>query len=305
MNAFDIELRWLEAFIAVAEELHFGNAAARLRVAQSPLSQTIRRLERNLGEELFIRNTRSVELSVAGHALLPHARDVLEKITTATQAVKSTERIIHGNLSLGFSGVLNLSTLPVLTRALQKTHPGINLTLVGRTLTRDAVHKLESGALDLAFVGLPVESTRVHSRLLVQEVFGMVVPADHWSIDVPEPTLDQFSGEPFITPPLGSGSALVECTLRACADEGFYPNVAQEITDPYMTMVLVAAGLGVAFLPVGVSSVLPGGAVYIPLHGEAQYMNHGIAWSQRGGSPAREAFLALSEEVMPTPQRIM
>src|SRR5690625_726715 len=83
-----MEIRWLEAFIAVAEELHFGNAAIRLRMAQSPLSQVIRKLERSLGTKLFIRSTRSVELTAAGHSFLPHASAVLEEVELAQRSVK-------------------------------------------------------------------------------------------------------------------------------------------------------------------------------------------------------------------------
>ena len=300
-----MEIRWLEAFIAVAEELHFGNAAVRLRMAQSPLSQTIRKLERSLGAELFVRSTRSVELTTAGHALLPHAREVLEQLRIAAQAVKMPEGRVYGSLALGFTGVLNHLSLPPLTRALRKTYPDIELTLVGRVMTQDAVHQLDSGVLDLAFVGLPVDSTRINSRLLAQEAFGVVLPVEHPLASGPAVDLADLADDPFITPPLTAGSALHEATVRACADAGFYPQVAQEITDPYMTMMLVAAGIGVALLPEGIAAFVPPGAVFVPLSGEPHYMNHGLAWSVRPGSLAREAFLELSEKVLPTPKSIM
>lgn len=300
-----MEIRWLEAFVAVAEELHFGNAAARLRMAQSPLSQTIRKLERSLGAELFIRSTRSVELTAAGHAFLPHAREVLDQLGIAARAVKVPEGRVYGRLALGFTGVLNHLSLPPLTRAVQKAYPEIELNLVGRVMTRDAVHQLESGVLDLAFVGLPVDSTRINSRLLAQEAFGMVLPEEHPLAGESSLELSMLGDERFITPPLAAGSALFESTIQACADAGFYPKVAQEITDPYMTMMLVAAGIGVAFLPEGIAAVVPPGAVYIPLRGRQYFMNHGLAWSVRPGSLARAAFLELSEKVLPTPERIM
>lgn len=300
-----MEIRWLEAFIAVAEELHFGNAALRLRMAQSPLSQTIRKLERSLGAELFIRSTRSVELTAAGHAFLPHARQVLEQLNVAAAAVRVPEGEVYGSLTMGFTGVLNHMSLPVLTGALRRKHPEIELTLVGRVMTQDAVHQLDSGALDLAFVGLPVDSTRIGSRLLAQEAFGMVLPADHPLAGADSVLLSDMADQPFITPPMAAGSALYDSTMRACADAGFYPIVAQQITDPYMTMMLVSAGVGVAFLPEGIAAVLPPGAVYMPLGGRPYYMNHGLAWSNRPGSAAREAFLQLSVEVLPTPDVIM
>src|SRR5690625_1659262 len=112
-----MEIRWLEAFIAVAEELHFGNAAIRLRMAQSPLSQVIRKLERSLGTKLFIRSTRSVELTAAGHSFLPHARAVLEEVELAQRSVKDPDGKVYGKLTFGFTGVLNHRALLKFTRA--------------------------------------------------------------------------------------------------------------------------------------------------------------------------------------------
>src|SRR6185295_12972840 len=122
-----MEIRWLHAFVAVAEELHFGRAAARLQMAQSPLSQTIRKLERDVGVELFERSTRSVALTAGGHAFLPHAYRVLEGVETARQATKAAEGGVYGRVRIGFSGVLNYQALPPLTRALRQRYPHVEL----------------------------------------------------------------------------------------------------------------------------------------------------------------------------------
>src|SRR3954468_19079204 len=101
-----MEIRWIQAFVAVAEELHFGRAAVRLQMAQSPLSQTIRKLERDLGTPLFERSTRSVSLTAAGQAFLPHARAVLEEVETARRATRASAGGVYGRVVIGFSGVL-------------------------------------------------------------------------------------------------------------------------------------------------------------------------------------------------------
>lgn len=295
---YTMEIRWLEAFIAVAEELHFGNAAVRLRMAKSPLSQVIRKLEHSLGVELFIRSTRSVELTSAGQAFLPHARTVLDNLELAQKSVRVPEGVVYGHLTLGFTGVLNRRTLPRFTRALRDTYPEIELSLVGRVMTQDAIAQLDAGTLDLAFVGLPIDSTRTETQLLLRERFGMVVPAGHPLAERERVELAMFAEDRFITPPIGAGSVLYEDTVRACTDAGFYPIISQEITDPYMSMMLVAAGVGVAYLPEGVRPVVPPGTVFVPLVGDPVYMNHGLAWSKLRRSPAREAFLGLVEDVL-------
>ena len=156
-----MEIRQLEAFVAVAEELHFGRAAARLRLAQSPLSQTIRKLERELGATLFDRSTRSVALTPAGEALLPHAHRVFEELELGRQATRAASGVFYGTVSIGFSGAPNHRTLPPLTRAVRHRYPDVTLKLVGRVMTRDGVAQVERGALDLAFVALPLDPSPV------------------------------------------------------------------------------------------------------------------------------------------------
>ncbi len=296
-----MEIRWVQAFVAVAEELHFGRAATRLQMAQSPLSQTVRKLERDLGVSLFERSTRSVTLTAAGHAFLPHARAVLEEVDIARRATRASAGEIYGHITLGFTGVLNHLSLPPLTRALRRRYPGIELDLVGRVMTRDAVQQLDSGALDLAFVGLPVDSALVHTRLIAREPFGAVLPADHPLACEEIIDLAMLANDDFITTPLTAGSALQEIAMRACVEAGFRPRVVQEITDPYMILMLVAAGVGVALMTEGVADVTPPGSVFIPLTGEPILMHHGLAWSPRRASVVRDAVLTLSEEVLPTP----
>ncbi|GAA4477311.1 hypothetical protein GCM10023094_19280 [Rhodococcus olei] len=296
-----MEIRWVHAFVAVAEELHFGRAAARLQMAQSPLSQTIRKLEKDLGVALFERSTRTVSLTAAGHAFLPHAYQLLEGVDTARQAARSSTGGVYGHIRIGFTGVLNHRALPPLTRALRQRYPNIELSLVGRIMTRDAVVQLESGALDLAFVGLPVQSSSVHTRLIRREPFGVVLPTDHRLAGASAIDLAELADEGFVTTPLSAGSSLQETAMRACLDAGFRPRIVQEITDPFMILMLVAAGVGISLMTSGLNEILPPGTVFVPLTGEPIYMNHGIGWPAKGMSDALRVALATSEEILPTP----
>jgi DNA-binding transcriptional LysR family regulator len=296
-----VESRWLQAFVAVAEELHFGRAAARLRMAQSPLSQVIRKLEKDIGTPLFDRNTRSVSLTASGRALLPHAYRVLEELDLARQAARAGNGTVYGTISIGFTGALNHQTLPPMTRAIRERYPEIDLTLVGRVMTRDGVEQVERGQLDLAFVGLPLAPSRLRTRLIGREPLGAVLPVHHDLAGEAQLDLRDLSAEGFITTPVAAGSALQDTAMRACVDAGFRARIVQEITDPFMILTLVAAGVGVALMTVGVAGILPSGAVLVPLKGEPTYMNHGLAWSAENRSPALRAVLEIAEEVLPTP----
>lgn len=299
-----MEIRWLEAFIAVAEELHFGRAARRLRMAQSPLSQTIRKLEKELGTALFERNTRSVALTGAGHSLLPHAYRVLEELELAHQATRAAIGTVYGHVTIGFSGALNNLSLPPLTRALRRRYPNVSLTLVGRVLTADAVAQLQQGTLDLAFVGLPMDPSPLATRLIAREALGAALPVDHPLAHRPAVALADLADEDFISLPLHVGSALQETMMRACIDGGgFRPRVIQEITDPYMILTLVAAGVGVSLITEGVSRIMPSGSVFVPLAGDpVYYLEHGIAWSPDNPSSVLTVVLDVAADVLPTPE---
>ena len=297
-----VEIRWLEAFVAVAEELHFGRAAARLRLAQSPLSQTIRRLERELGVTLFDRSTRSVALTPAGQALLPHAHRIFEELELARQSALAVSGALYGTIDIGFSGALNLRTLPPLTRAIRRTYPQVTVNSVAGVLTRDAVIQIERGSLDLAFVALPLDpSPRVHSRLIAREPLGVALPIDHPRAGDPAIDLSDLSDEDFITLPAAAGSGLREVAVGACVGAGFRPRVVQEIADPFMILTLVAAGVGTALIPDGVASIMPAGSVFVPLRGRPVVLDHAIAWSTDNPSPVLAAVLAVAETVLPTP----
>lgn len=297
-----MELRWLEAFIAVAEELHFSRAAQRLNLAQSPLSQIIRRLERDLGTPLFDRNTRSVTLTPAGQALLPHARQVLVDVELGRQATRARAGVLHGRIEVGFSGALNHRTLPLLTRAVRQRHPDVTLALTARVTTGDAVDRLERGDLDLAFIGLPIEPSTVRTRVIGRESFAVVLPLDHRLADRASVDLAELADDQFVSMPLGVGSALADIGRQACLDAGFRPRIAQETTDPFMVLTLVSAGVGVALMTSDAAEIVPPGAVLVALTGPPVIIENALAWRADDRSPVLRAVLQVAQEVLPAPR---
>jgi DNA-binding transcriptional LysR family regulator len=296
-----VELRQIEAFLAVAEELHFGRAAIRLRMAQSPLSQTIKKLEKSLGAELFERNTRAVSLTNAGLSFLPHARKILEELDLARRAATSVSGTVYGRLGIGFSGALNHKTLPPLTRALRQRYPGLELTLDGGLLTQDALNLLRTGSLDLSFIGLPVDAPSLATRRIAMEPLGATVPVDHPLAGRQTVALNELAGDGFVTMPQAQGSTLREAIFSACTAAGFRTRVVQEVSDPYTALSLVAGGVGVSLMPDSVAGIMPGGTVFIPLSGNVPQLESGIAWNPALVSPALSLALQVAEEVLPTP----
>ena len=169
-------------------------------------------------------------------------------------------------------------------------------------MTRDGVAQVERGALDLAFVALPLDpSPVVRTRLIAREPLGVALPVDHRLAREPAVDLVDLADDGFITTPAGVGSGLQEAGQRACVDAGFRPRIVQEITDPFMILTLVAAGVGVALISAEVADIMPSGSVYVPLRGESTFLDHAIAWSAGNPSTVLKAVLAVADEVLPTP----
>jgi DNA-binding transcriptional LysR family regulator len=174
-----LELRHLSAFVAIAEELHFGRAAARLQVSQSPLSQSIRALEAELGVRLLERTTRRVTLLPAGEAFLPRAREALAAAAHAVDDARAAAAGELGRLAIGFTGSMTYLLLPVLAKSLRAQLPRLQLQLHGEMLTPDQVESLISGRLDIGLLRPPVERPGLRVEPIGSEPLVAVLPANH------------------------------------------------------------------------------------------------------------------------------
>lgn len=297
-----MELRHLTAFLAVAEELHFGRAAKRLQMAQPPLSQQIRQLEKELGVQLFERNTRSVRLTNAGQSFLEPARTVLQDLDTATRAAKAAGRGEYGRVTVGFAGASSHETLPLLTRAVRAAHPGIELVLAGQTYANVALARVAEGSLDLGFVRLPVTQPGVATRVIAEEELVCALPSDHRLARRDHILLADLAEDPFVSFPANAGSSLRDATVAACEEQGFTPRVVQEAPDSHTILALVAAGVGVTLTLTSCQHIQQTGLVYRPLAGAPVRLQAALAWRTDNPSAALRSVLAVAEEALPTPR---
>lgn len=293
-----MEIRLVEAFLAVAEELHFARAAERLHMAQSPLSQAVKKLEKQVGRQLFERSARTVRLTSAGNAFLPHARRILDEVDSAVRATAARVDEVYGRVRLGFSGALNHLTLPPLARALRARHPHVTLELVEGVTTEDAVARVDSGALDVAFVGLPVPGSRP-TRTIGVEQLGAALSSDHPLAELDAVSLPQLSDQDWVLMP--GQSALRSTINHACHTAGFQPRPCQEVKDPHAVLSLVAAGIGVSLAPTCARSIMPAGSVWIPLTGQVPELRSALLWHQERLGSAVRALLDVADAVLPAP----
>ena len=245
-----MELRHLEYFVAVAEELSFTRASRRLHVVQSGVSSAIQRLERELGAALFDRDRHRVTLTEAGQALLPEARATLAAAQAAADAVAETTAGLRGTLSVGTMISTGPVDVPALLARFHEQHPGVLVRL--RALpggSADLAREVASGGLDLALLSLPGDPPA--------GLDGAAAGARADGADLrPEPPAGRpghraapraSAGETFVDFPVGWGTrAIVD---RAFAAAGIDRQVSFEVADYATAAALVGNGLGVAFVP--------------------------------------------------------
>jgi DNA-binding transcriptional LysR family regulator len=256
-----MELRHLRSFVAVAEELHFGRAAERLHIAQSPLSQQIQRLERQVGAMLFERNRRKVELTDAGNAMLTHAREALAQADLAETAARAAAAGRAGTLRIGFLGSAALAILPRIVPPWRASAPDATLELVEGS-SGEHIRALHDQRLDVAFVRPPTATAGLIVHPVWQEQVVAVLPASS-DLSRRDPLrLSDLADEPFVLFPRNSAPDFHDELSRACGRAGFTPAVAFECTAMPTVVGLVAAGLGVSLVPRSISSIGIAGVVY-------------------------------------------
>ncbi|MCP3769265.1 MULTISPECIES: LysR substrate-binding domain-containing protein [Streptomyces] len=260
-----MELRQLRYFLALAEECHFGRAAARLHVAQPALSQQIKQLERELGVSLFHRSTRRVEPTEAGRHLTDYARSLVAEEERARAHMRELATGRAGRVSVGFIGTATYDVLPRVARTVRAKLPGVTLDLRGEILTPRLVEGLLAGVFDLAVLrgAAPEEGVRVTP--LRSEPLVAVLPSHHRLAGRPSVPLEDLAGEPFVIHPSQSRSSMYDRVLSACRRAGFRPDPLLEVGETATLVVLVAAGHGVALVPQSVRSLSLDGVTYVPL----------------------------------------
>lgn len=262
-----MELRHLRAFVAVAEELHFGRAAERLGIQQPPLSLQIQALERELKTRLFDRGSRRVALTAVGALFLTEARATLAQAARAIAVVRRAGEGEIGEIRLGFTASSPFTeVMPQVIYAFRRRFPEVSLKLVGMT-TREQLAALVARKLDLAFIRSPFAPIppEVSALNVLTDRLMLVLRADHPLAALPAVPIAALTHEPFVMFERDAGTGIWDQIVAICADQGFSPTVAQEAREAPTLIGLVAAGLGITILPGSLERIHVEGVVYRPL----------------------------------------
>lgn len=263
-----MELRDCQCFAAVAEELHFGRAAQRLCMAQPPLSQRIKALEKELGARLFARTSRSVALTPAGEAFWREATTLLEQAARAGETARRVASGLAGRLKVGFVNPAMDAFLSTALAQFREAAPDVELSLREMT-TREQEQALAGGRLDVGFLRFAGQDILGGAVAVVsREPYILALPAGHALARKSRLPLASLDGQPMILPPRGQLPVLGRAMAAAFAKAGVAPVMVQEAASKFTTLSLVASGLGVALLPASVRVWKRAGVVYRDIDGE-------------------------------------
>jgi DNA-binding transcriptional LysR family regulator len=286
-----MELRHLRAFVAVAEELHFGRAARRLRVAQPPLSRQVRALEEEIGVELLERTTRRVALTPAGRGFLAEARRVLAQTERAVRAAQRAGRGEIGHLALAFVPSADLDVLPRVLRLWNARAPEVELALHA-LLPGQQVEALRRGDVQVGFLRLPVDGAGLAVEPIAREPLVAALPADHPLARCRRVRVGDLRTAPLILFPRTVAPGYYDRLVSVCRRAGFAPRVVHETASMQTNLGLIAAGLGVSLLPAAIRNLARAGVVYRPLAPPVPYVEMAVAYRRDERAPVLRAFLA-------------
>ncbi|MFH8368517.1 LysR family transcriptional regulator [Streptomyces sp. NPDC018031] len=300
MDRPELPLPQLHAFTVLAEELHFGRAAARLGIAQPPLSQQIRRLEEKVGHPLFLRGPgRGVALTAAGRELLPAARRSLTGLADGLAAARAAGAGRTGRLRIGFAASLALTVLPGLLRTFRERFPEVRLDIHEMT-TAPQIAALRERTLDVGLLREPPEDEpELRFRTVLTEPFVAVLPATDPRAAHRTVRVAQLADSPFVLLPREAGPRLHDRITALCAAAGFTPRVVQRAVEWQTVCALVEAGLGVSLAPAGIRRIRLKGVAFRGIDPGAPRTRAAVGWRADDPDPLVANLLATIGEGRP------
>lgn len=293
-----MELRHVRYFVAVAEERNFTRAAARLNIAQSPLSQQIRQLEREIGVRLFTRTTRSVSLTHAGRIFYERASRLLTASDEAIDAARMAARGELGRLAVGFTGSATYELLPSLVRAYVDRYPNVTLEVQSDLVTPRQVEALLEGRLAVGILRPPAAVAGLAVEIIRHEPVVVLLASRHPAAVNREIDLRDMRDEWFVSYPNNPPSTMYSIMQSACESAGFLPRVRQVVADSASLVALVAADTGVALVPASLRHLRINGATFRPLATPRITTALALAYRESDVNPLVRRFLDTARTVV-------
>jgi len=304
-----VDIRQLRHFVAVADTLHFGRAADRLGMTQPPLSQSILALEQELGQRLFARTKRRVNLTPFGELWLPYVRRALDSVAALPDVAQRLREGEIGRLELSFVSTADYNILPVLVRRYGALFPQVEIALTEATSDVQIASLLEGKG----HVGIIIPPTHgalpdaLAYRKLVSEALIAAVP-ESWIVNgrfklrkgkMPAAAVVD---APLIVFPRRVAPVFYDLVMDYYVSRGAQPRVAQQAIQMQTIISLVSAGMGIALVPQSLRNLARTGVRYVDLQEKAPQLDTGMVWRRSDTTPALETFLKVSAAAVAAPE---
>lgn len=294
-----MELRHLRYFCAVAEWHGFSQAARKLHVSQSAISEQISDLENEIGAPLLHRDKRQVSLTAHGEVFLREAKKILLEAEKAVELTRSSMRGEIGTLSIGFFVWGTGSFFPKLVREFRRRHPNVRLSLHELTPAYQ-VEAFLTGKIDVGFTR-PLEppfDRTLRSELLYEDPIVAVLPKTHPLAKGPIP-IEALASETFVLCDRLTSPTLFDVIITSCRKAGFSPRITNTSTVWSGVLTLVEAGEGIGLVPLGLRHLMSSKLVFCPLLKSTASVGLVLAWRPEGNNVIQKAFLDLVREFKP------
>ncbi len=290
----------MKYFIAVAEHLHFGNAAKQLNISQPPLSQQIKKLEDNLQVKLFNRTKRKVELTAAGKVFLKEAYKIIDQIEVSTDKIKQHSNGEIGELILGYSSYSIFDVLPMILTEYYKLFPNVDVTLKHLSTSKQ-LEAFKQSEIQVGLLCPPIEQENLNVDLIYRQPFICALPSKHPlakrtkgnSLDVKE-----LSNCSFLLTPRSIGTGYYDSIIKICFDANFSPHVIQEVNELHEIISLVSTGLGVSIVPESLIQYKKSDVVFKKLNNDQFKVDTALVYKRGETSPVVYNFIKLAKEIL-------
>ena len=283
-------LKQIECFVAVAEELHFGRAAARLHMTQPPLSRQIRLLEHELKIQLFVRTSRAVKVTPAGAAFFQEARRLLALAENAATSAQRVARGEAGLLNLGFTAGSSYAFLPKLVAHTNSSVKNTDIVL-HEMMTRDQIEALHGHTIDVSVLRRSFEAKNVELVCVAREMLMLAVPRGHRFATGRTPTPKDLEGEPFITFSPIDGPYFYEQIERLFKNAGVRVKYVQRVGQIHSILALVSTGQGIALVPESAKALRFDHVIIRKIKMQPVFAELFLAWKTDNPNPSLPHFL--------------
>ncbi|GAL31055.1 aromatic hydrocarbon utilization transcriptional regulator CatR (LysR family) [Vibrio variabilis] len=290
-----MEIKQIRYFIAVAQELHFRNAARRLNISQPPLSYQIRKLEDELGVLLLERDTRNVTLTKAGKYFYDRSQRILNKLDKEVAVTQNIHNGQTGSIVLGFSGSAVFSLLPAIIKQSRYIFPDLILD-VRQLTTQEQIKELNLGNIDVGILVPPVYDNTINTYTIKREGFNLCVPENHHLASRHCIDIVELSNEKFVMTRREDGEGYYDLIIALCMEGGFTPSIIQTAKEQQTIVSLVAACIGIAIVPESTRNIANTSVVFIPINSKIRKQSS-VAWKEKLQNEELSSFIEVIKQL--------